>query len=335
MTGIMQPKSHDVTCIGHAIVDVLVQTDDAFLTRHGIAKGGMTLIDTFRAETLSAEMRNAIEASGGSAGNTAAGIASFGGKAAFIGKVHEDRLGEVYADDMGRIGVTFSGKPSAQGLPTGRSMILVTPDGQRSMNTFLGCSSAIHPGDIDDGVIAASKIFFIEGYLWDVPETKLAIRKGMAAARKAGTKIAFTLSDSFCVGRWRNEFRDLIAEEIDILFANEDEVKSLYETAEFDVAFQKLRAWGKTAAVTRSEKGSIVISHGAVHMIDAAPIDKLVDTTGAGDLYAAGFLFGMARGLSLATCGKLGSLAAAACIQQMGPRPSGSLKAAAAAQGLI
>lgn len=331
----MPQKQYDVTSIGHAIVDVLVQTDDAFLTRHGIAKGGMTLIDAFRAETLSAEMGAAIEASGGSAGNTAAGIASLGGKAAYIGRVHEDRLGEVYAEDMGRIGVAFSGKPSSKGLPTGRSMILVTPDGQRSMNTFLGCSSAFDPADIDEAMIAASSIFFIEGYLWDVPETKAAIRKGIQIARKAGTKVAFTLSDSFCVGRWRQEFLELIAHDIDILFANEDEAKSLYETSEFDVAFQKLRAWGKTAAVTRSEKGSIAVSHGAVHMIDAAPIEKLVDTTGAGDLYAAGFLFGLSRGLSLPVSGKIASLAAAECIQHMGPRPPGSLKALAAARGFI
>jgi sugar/nucleoside kinase (ribokinase family) len=331
----MPQKQYDVTSIGHAIVDVLVQTDDAFLTRHGIAKGGMTLIDAFRAETLSAEMGAAIEASGGSAGNTAAGIASLGGKAAYIGRVHEDRLGEVYAEDMGRIGVAFSGKPSSKGLPTGRSMILVTPDGQRSMNTFLGCSSAFDPADLDEGMIAASSIFFIEGYLWDVPETKATIRKGIQIARKAGTKVAFTLSDSFCVGRWRQEFLELIAHDIDILFANEDEAKSLYETSEFDVAFQRLRAWGKTAAVTRSEKGSIAVSHGAVHMIDAAPIEKLVDTTGAGDLYAAGFLFGLSRGLSLPVSGKIASLAAAECIQHIGPRPPGSLKALAAARGLI
>jgi sugar/nucleoside kinase (ribokinase family) len=331
----MPQRTFDVTCIGHAIVDVLVQTDDAFLAKHGIAKGGMTLIDAFRAETLSAEMGNAIEASGGSAGNTAAGIASLGGHAAYIGKVHEDRLGEVYAEDMTRIGVKFSGKPATKGLPTGRSMILVTPDGQRSMNTFLGCSSAIEPSDIDDSVISASSVFFVEGYLWDVPETKNAIRKAMDIARKAGTKIAFTLSDSFCVGRWRKEFLDLIAHDIDILFANEDETKSLYETHDFDVAFQKLRAWGKTVAVTRSEKGSIVVSHGAVHMIDAAPIERLVDTTGAGDLYAAGFLFGMARGLSLPVSGKLANLAAAECIQHIGPRPPGSLKAIAAARGLL
>jgi sugar/nucleoside kinase (ribokinase family) len=331
----MPQKKYDVTCIGHAIVDVLAQTDDAFLAKHGIAKGGMTLIDAFRAETLSAEMRSPVEASGGSAGNTAVGIASLGGKAAFIGKVHEDRLGEVYMEDMARVGVDFTGKPTAKGQPTARSMIMVTPDGQRSMNTYLGSSSAIEASDIDEAAIAASSIFFVEGYLWDGAETKSAIRKGMDAARKAGTKIAFTLSDSFCVGRWRKEFLELIARDIDILFANEDEAKSLYETTDFDVAFQKLRAWGKTAAVTRSDKGSIAVSHGAVHLIDAAPIDKLVDTTGAGDLYAAGFLFGMARGLSLPVSGKLASLAAAECIQHIGPRPPSSLKAVAAERGLI
>jgi sugar/nucleoside kinase (ribokinase family) len=331
----MSAKHYDVTCIGHAIVDILVETPDAFLTEHGIAKGSMTLIDAFRSETLSKLMRDPVEASGGSVGNTAAGIASLGGKAAYIGKVHEDRLGEVYAEDMSRIGVAFSGVPAKTGLATGRSMIMVTPDGQRSMNTFLGCSSTFTPADIDESLIAASRIFFVEGYLWDVPESKTAIRKGMAAAKKAGTKIAFTLSDSFCVGRWRAEFLELIAEEIDILFANEDEAKSLYETAEFDAAFQKLRAWGKTAAITRSEKGSIALSHGAVHMIDAAPVARVADTTGAGDLYAAGFLFGQARGLSLPVSGKLASLAAAECIQHIGPRPPVSLKARAAEQGLL
>jgi sugar/nucleoside kinase (ribokinase family) len=331
----MSAKRHDVVCIGHAIVDILVQTGDAFLTEHGIAKGGMTLIDAYRAETLSALMRDPVEASGGSAGNTAAGIASFGGAAGFIGKVREDRLGEVYAEDMRRIGVTFSGKPSTSGLATGRSMILVTPDGQRSMNTFLGCSSAFAPGDIDEALIASAKVLFIEGYLWDVPETKAAIRTAMAAARKAGTKIALTLSDSFCVGRWREEFRDLIANDLDIVFANEEEAKSLYETHDFDAAFQQFRAWGKTAALTRSEKGSVVVSGGSVHLIDAAPVASVVDTTGAGDLYAAGFLFGLSRGAPLAVSGKLASLAAAACIQHIGPRPPVSLKAEAAKQGLL
>jgi sugar/nucleoside kinase (ribokinase family) len=331
----MSAKHYDVTCIGHAIVDILFETPDAFLAEHGIAKGGMTLIDAFRSETLSKLMHNSIEASGGSAGNTAAGIASLGGKAAYIGKVHEDRLGEVYAEDMARIGVKFSGVPAKSGLATGRSMIMVTPDGQRSMNTFLGCSSALTTDDVDADVVAASRIFFVEGYLWDVPETKTAIRKGIDAAKKAGTKVAFTLSDSFCVGRWRSEFRELIAEDIDILFANEDEAKSLYETEDFDTAFQKLRAWGKTAAITRSAQGSVAVSHGAVHLIDAAPVSRVADTTGAGDLYAAGFLFGQARGLSLPVSGKLASLAAAECIQQMGPRPSVSLKARAAEEGLI
>jgi sugar/nucleoside kinase (ribokinase family) len=331
----MTQKHLDVTCIGHAIVDILVQTDDAFLTHHGIAKGSMTLIDGFRAETLSSLMKNAVEASGGSAGNTAAGIASFGGAAGYIGKVREDRLGEVYAEDMNKIGVRFVGKPAVDGAATGSSMIMVTPDGQRSMSTFLGCSSSFSAHDIDEDMIAASKIFFIEGYLWDVSETKTAIRKAMAVARKAGTKIAFTLSDSFCVGRWRQEFLELIANDIDILFANEDEAKSLFESSDFDTAFQRFRKSRMTVALTRSERGSVVISSGDVHLIDACPIKALVDTTGAGDLYAAGFLYGLARGLPLAVCGKLASLAAAECIQHMGPRPPTSLKAIAAAQGLL
>ncbi len=328
-------RTYDVAAIGNAIVDILFQADDAFLNRHGIAKGAMTLIDGFRAETLAAQMTGAIEVSGGSAANTTAGIGSFGGHAAFIGKVHEDRLGEVYLEDLKRIGVAFSGAITNEGASTGCSYILVTPDGQRSMNTYLGCAGTLRPQDIDTDIVAKAQILYIEGYLWDQADTKAAIRKAIAAARAAGTKVALTLSDSFCVGRWRQEFRELMASDLDILFANEGEAKALFETQHFDEAFQAMRAWGKTAAITRSEKGSVVVSAGDVHLIDADPIDRLADTTGAGDLFAAGFLFGLSRRLPLARCGQLGSLAAAECIQHLGPRPQQSLRAMAAAAGLV
>jgi sugar/nucleoside kinase (ribokinase family) len=331
----MTAKEVDVAAAGHAIVDVLTSADDRFLTQHGIAKGSMTLIDSHRAELLSKLMRNPIEASGGSAGNTAAGIAGFGGKAAFIGKVHEDRLGEVYIEDMNKIGVRFACSPAKTGAATGRCHIVVTPDGQRSMSTYLGCSGSLDRKDMDEALISKAKIFFVEGYLWDDPGTKDAIRHGMALAKKSGCRIAFTLSDTFCVGRWRSEFLELIDREIDILFANEGEAKALYETTDFDDAFQALARMGKTIAITRSEKGSVLAHAREVHLIDADPVDRVVDTTGAGDFYAAGVLFGLTENMPLAKCGKLGSLAAAACITHMGPRPPVSLKALAAQRGLV
>lgn len=331
----MTDTLYDVTGIGNAIVDILMQTDDAFLTRHGIGKGTMTLIDTYRAEQLLAAMHNPIEASGGSAGNTMAGIASLGGRAAFLGKVREDRLGEVFIDDMKRMGVHFYGKPLRDGPATARSHILVTPDGQRSMNTYLGCSAYFDSADIDEHTIRSSHITYIEGYLWDMPDTKAAMRRAIEIAKLAKRRVAFTLSDPFCVGRWRTEFLGLMEESIDILFANEAEIKALYETKYFDEAFQRVRDWGRTAAITRSEQGSVLTSKGAVHIVEAAPTERVLDTTGAGDLYAAGVLYGLASGLPLTTCGRLGSLAAAECIAHIGPRPQASLKALAAAEGLL
>jgi len=324
----------DVVAIGHAIVDVLAHVDEAFLTAHGIAKGAMTLIDAFRAETLGRAMSKALEASGGSAANTAVGVASFGGRAAFIGKVRDDRLGGVFAGEIRKSAVTFESLPAKSGLATASSHILVTPDGQRSMNTFLGCASALDVQDMDEKTVAAAKILYVEGYLWDTPGAKTAIRSAIAHAKAAKRQVAFTLSDPFCVGRWRDEFKSLLAGDVDILFANEAEIKALFETEHFDQAFQAVRQWGGTAALTRSAHGSVVVDANGVHILEAEPVATVEDTTGAGDQYAAGFLFGVARGLPLGDCGRLGGIAAAEVIGHLGPRPLVSLNGLASKAGL-
>jgi sugar/nucleoside kinase (ribokinase family) len=323
----------DVVAIGHAIVDVLAHVDDAFLTAHGIAKGAMTLIDAFRAETLDHAMSNALEASGGSAANTGVGVASFGGRAAFIGKVRDDRLGGVFGGEIRKSGVSFESSPAKSGLATASSHILVTPDGQRSMNTFLGCASALDAGDMDEKIIASGKVLYVEGYLWDTPAAKAAIRSAIAHAKAAKRHVAFTLSDPFCVGRWRDEFKSLLAGDVDILFANEAEIKALFETEHFDQAFQAVRQWGGKAALTRSAHGSVVVDASDVHILEAEPVAKVEDTTGAGDQYAAGFLYGVARGLPLSHCGRLGGIAAAEVISHLGPRPLVSLKGLASKAG--
>jgi sugar/nucleoside kinase (ribokinase family) len=330
----MQDAKYDVLAIGNAIVDILAETTDAFLNEHGIAKGAMTLVDGFRAETLGRTMKNPVEASGGSAANTVVGVASFGGKAAFIGKVNDDRLGQVFGEDIHKAGVGFDSARATGDVATASSHILITPDGQRSMNTYLGCAANITEADVSSQKVAAARVLYIEGYLWDAPATKAAIRSAIKHAKAANRKVAFTLSDPFCVGRWRDEFKALLAD-IDILFANEAEAKALYETERFDEAFQALRKWGKTAAITRSAHGSVVIGDSRVHILDAEPVDRVADTTGAGDQYAAGFLFGHARGLSLDVCGRLGGIAAAEVIAHIGPRPHASLKSLAAKAGLI
>lgn len=330
----MRDAKFDVLGIGHAIVDILAPTTDAFLAEHGIAKNSMTLIDGFRAETLGRAMKDAVEASGGSAANTMVGVASFGGHAAFIGKVNDDRLGRVFADEIRKV-AHFDSKPMHGNVATASSHILITPDGHRSMNTFLGCASQITEADVPEATMASAKILYVEGYLWDTDSTKATLRLAIARAKAAGRKIAFTLSDPFCVGRWRDEFKQLMAKDIDILFANEAEACALFETERFDEAFQALRKWGKTAAITRSEKGNVVLDGSHVHIIDADPVAKVVDTTGAGDQYAAGFLFGFARGLPLDVCGRLGGLAAAEVISHVGPRPQRSLKSLAVDAGLL
>jgi sugar/nucleoside kinase (ribokinase family) len=331
----MNPASLDVTGIGNAIVDVLAQADDGFLARQKLVKGTMTLIDAARAEALYGAMAPAIEVSGGSAGNTMAGIASLGGQGAYIGKVGDDELGRVFAHDLRAIGVRYDTAPLRKGAPTARSLILVTPDAQRTMNTFLGASVELGPEDIAPEVITAAQVTYLEGYLFDPPRAQAAFRKAAELAHGAGRKVALSLSDPFCVDRHRPEFRDLVAGHVDILFANEVEIGSLYETRDFDTALRAVRGHCEIAALTRSEKGSVIVTADAAHKVAAEKVAKLVDTTGAGDLYASGFLFGLTHGRDLATCGRLGSLCAAEAISHYGARPEASLRELAAKAGLI
>ncbi|MCO5144908.1 MAG: adenosine kinase [Aquamicrobium sp.] len=326
----------DVLCIGNAIVDIIARCDEAFLVDNSIVKGAMNLIDAERAELLYARMGPAIEASGGSAGNTAAGIASFGGAVAYIGRVADDHLGRVYAHDIRAQGVAFDSRPLEGGVPTARSMIFVTPDGERSMNTYLGASVELGPEDVEEDKVRASRITYFEGYLWDPPRAKEAIRLAAAQAHAAGREVAMTLSDPFCVDRYRGEFLELLRSgAVDIVFANESELKSLYETASFEAGLEAIRGDCKLAAVTRSEKGSVVIRGDQTVEVMALSVDEVVDTTGAGDLYAAGFLAGYTKGRGLAECGALGSLAAGLAIGQVGPRPRQNLREEAQQAGLM
>jgi sugar/nucleoside kinase (ribokinase family) len=326
---------YDVAGIGNAIVDIIHPTDDEFLLTHKIAKGVMTLVDEFRAGHLLEALKGGRESSGGSTANTMAGLASFGGKGLFVGKVRSDRLGVSFAEDLKKIGVTFNTAMANSGPSTACCIIAVTPDGQRSMNTFLGACRELDPGDIDEAAIASAAIMYIEGYLWDAEASKAAIRRGISAAKRAGRKVALTLSDPFCVGRFRDEFVDLLREDVDILFANEAEITALYQADGFDEALQKARAWKGLAAMTRSEKGCVIAApDGEVHVIDAVPVKKVVDTTGAGDQFAAGFLYGLSRGMGLPECGRLGAIAAAEIISHFGARPETSLKTLASQAGI-
>lgn len=324
---------YGVLGIGNAIVDVVARCDDAFLAAQGVAKGAMTLIDAARAEALYAAMGPAVEVSGGSAGNTMAAYASLvgpeGPRGAFIGKVRNDQLGAVFAHDIRAAGVAFATPPAEEGPPTARCLILVTPDAQRSMSTFLGACVGLDARDIDEAAVAAAAVTYLEGYLFDPPAAQAAFRKAAAIAHAAGREVSLTLSDPFCVGRHRAAFRALVREEVDILFANEAEILSLYEVQRFDDALAAVREETRAACLTRSEKGSVVVSGGEVHIIDAEPTE-VVDTTGAGDAYAAGFLAGHVRGWPLARCGRLGALAAAEAISHFGARPVRSLAALAA-----
>lgn len=317
----MTEKSLDVVCIGNAIVDVISHADDAFLDRHSMVKGSMQLIESDVALTLYEDMPPAIEASGGSAANTAAGLASFGGRVGFIGRVADDQLGQVFTHDIRAAGVEYAPlAPPADGA-TARCLILVTPDAQRTMNTFLGVSSLISPADVDPDLVARASVVYCEGYLWDLPDAKAALLAGMEGARASGGKVSFTLSDSFCVDRHRAEFVDLAENHIDILFGNEAEICSLYETDSFEEAAERVAGHCEIACLTRSEKGSVIITaDGARISVPAAP-SNLVDTTGAGDLYSAGFLYGYTHGLDLEASGKLGSAAAAEVISHLGARP--------------
>lgn len=329
-------RTTDVLAMGNAIVDVLAPVDDAFLLSHKIAKGVMTLIDEFRAKELyQAFPADHREMAGGSAGNTMAGIASFGGAGQYIGKVQDDRLGASFIAGLKELGVRFTTVPATEGPATACCLIAVAPDGQRSMSTYLGACRGLTPDDVEEADIAAAKAIYIEGYLWDMDAAKAASRKALAAARKAGTKTAFTLSDPFCVGRFRDEFLDLIAKDIDILFANEEEAKALFGAADFDEALQQFAAWGGIAAITRGAEGCVVVGNGETHIIAAAPVQQVVDTTGAGDQFAAGFLYGLTHDKPLAVCGKLGALAASEIISHFGARPQVALKDLAHNAGLI
>jgi sugar/nucleoside kinase (ribokinase family) len=331
----MTAPRYDVLGIGNAIVDVIAPAEDDFLVAHGMHKGTMALIDEERAETIYQAMGPAMESSGGSAANTIVGVASFGGRAAFIGKVKDDELGRAFAHDIRAARVTFDTPPASDGPSTARCYIMVTPDGERTMNTFLGAAQDLHPNDIDEATIAAAAVVYLEGYLWDPPHAKEAFVKAAAIAHKAGRRVALTLSDAFCVDRYRTEFLALIRKgTIDIIFANERELHSLYETADFDTAVKMLRSDAKLAVVTRSEKGCVVVSRDAVEAVQAMPIERVVDVTGAGDLFAAGFLVGHSHGKDHRTAARLGALAAAEVIQHIGARPAVSLKALAAENGL-
>jgi sugar/nucleoside kinase (ribokinase family) len=300
---------------------VIAHAEDAFLAQEALVKGTMTLVDAARAEALYRMMGPAIEASGGSAGNTMAGIASLGGKGAYIGKVRDDFLGQVYRHDITAIGVRFETLAATSGPGTARCLILVTPDGQRTMNTYLGACVELGPADIDPDTVAAAQITYLEGYLFDPPKAQEAFRKAAAIAHAAGCKVALSLSDPFCVGRHRADFRDLVDGHVDILFANEAEICSLYETDDFAAAAAAARGHVAIAALTRSAEGSVILALGAEHRIDPAPVARVVDTTGAGDLYASGFLYGLTRDLPLPTCGEIGSLCAAEIISHFGARP--------------
>ncbi len=330
----MTAALYDVVGLGNAIVDVISKQDDAFLAKWGINKDAMNLIEEERADLLTKASVDALETSGGSGANTIAGIASFGGKAAYIGKVADDRLGQVFKADMAQVGVPFPTAPLTDGPATARSIIFVTPDGKRSMNTFLGASVEFSPNDVDRATVEAGGILYLEGYLFDKEAAKAAFVHAAEIAHAAGRKVSLTLSDSFCVDRHRDSFRQLIRTQVDILFANEEELLSLYETRDFDAAVEQLRADTAIAAVTRSEKGSVVIGEGDPIAVPAEPVSQVVDTTGAGDQYAAGFLFGVSRGLPLATCAHLGHIAAAEVISHYGPRPEVTLADLADAAGI-
>ncbi len=322
---VVPPKRYDVVGVGNAIVDVIAHVEDEFIVANSLPKGSMTLVDVDRAIELYASMPPAIEASGGSAANTMAGVASFGGTAAYVGKVRQDQLGEVFRHDIRAAGVVYEQALATVGPPTARCLILVTPDAERTMNTCLGISSLLEPADVDEHLITAGRVVYCEGYLWDVDSAKAAIRKAMTMAKDAGSKVALTLSDMFCVDRHRAEFRHLVEHDVDIVFANEAEICSLYETTDVAEALRRVRGHVEVACVTRGAEGSVVLTAAEVVQVPAWSAGSVIDTTGAGDLYAAGFLYGYTRGKDLFTAGWYGSIAAGECISHTGPRPERSL----------
>ncbi|MGV0760499.1 adenosine kinase [Tistrella mobilis] len=322
----MTEKTYHVLGLGNAILDILARTEDGFLDAQGMVKGTMALIDTDRAEAIYAAMGPAIESSGGSAANTIAGLAALGARTAFIGRVADDTLGQVFRHDIRALGVAYDTPAAAPTPPTARCFVLITPDGQRTMNTYLGASVHLSPDDVDENEVARAEILYVEGYLWDLAPAKEACLKAMRAARRNGTRVAFSLSDKFCVDRFRAEFHRLIDDHIDILFANEAEIAALAETDDFDAAMRSVAGRVEIAALTRSEHGSVIVPReGAPVVVEASPVEAVVDTTGAGDLYAAGFLYGLTHGFDLARSARLGGLAAAGIIGQIGPRPAGSI----------
>jgi sugar/nucleoside kinase (ribokinase family) len=311
----------DVLALGNALVDVLAYADDDFVARTGVEPGAMTMVDAARSDEIYAEMGPATEISGGSAANTVSGVASFGGRAAYIGRVSDDAFGKVFAHDLRSVGVHFDSPLATTGAPTGRCLVIVTPDAQRTMCTFLGAGAELDESYVDEALVAGSAVTYLEGYVWDPPAAKEAVRRAAAIAHEADRRVALTLSDPFCVERHREEFLELIEGHVDILFANEHEITMLYEVDTFDEALHRVRGHCEIAALTRGAQGSVIVAGDDVHVIDAPPVE-VVDTTGAGDLYAAGFLYGLTHGHPLATCGRLGSLAAAEVISHLGARPA-------------
>ncbi|MBM5815800.1 MAG: adenosine kinase [Cyanobacteria bacterium K_Offshore_surface_m2_239] len=320
-----ETKSFDVVGIGNAIVDVLVTSDDAFLDNHGLTKGTMALVDESQAERLYASVGPGLETSGGSAANTLAGLAQLSGRAAFIGRVRDDQLGAIFAHDIRSVGAHFETPAATVGPSTARCLILVTPDAQRTMCTYLGASVNLHPADLDLDLVRQAKVLYLEGYLWDSDEAKQAFISAAQVMRESGGEVALSLSDAFCVDRHRRSFQELVDGHVDILFANEMEITSLYEANSFEEAVDHVRGRCKVAALTRSAEGSLVLRGDQTVPIAPFRLGELVDTTGAGDLYAAGFLYGHTRGESLERCGRLGSLCAGKVVTQLGPRPQGSL----------
>ena len=324
----MSNTQYGLVTIGNALVDLLAQTDEDYIARqdaeHGMKKGSMNLVDSTRALDLYSDMQNPTKMSGGSAGNTMACFASFGGKGGYIGKVADDEIGQAFAASLKDMGVHYNTSALANGA-TGRCMILITPDGERTMNTFLGAAVELTPADIDADLIQNAQVTYLEGYLYDPPQAMEAFIKAARIAHEAGRQVSLTLSDSFCVDRHREAFTDLVQNHVDILFANEDELKSLYETDDLETALETVKNQCAISATTRSEKGSVIMNCGVRTNVEAEPNVTVVDSTGAGDAYAAGFLYGFTEGMDMATCGRLGSIAAAEVIAQMGPRPSVSL----------
>ena len=319
-------SEYDLAGIGNAMVDVLATVDDAFLEEQTLDKGAMTLVDIDRISEIYAKMPPAQEVSGGSCGNTMAGFASLGGKGVFIGKVRDDQLGDVFRRDMQSIGVDFFTPATTEGPQTGSCLVLITPDAQRTMCTYLGAASNLTPKDIDKDIIQAAKVVYMEGYLFDPPDAQDAFVEAADLAHDAGQKVSITLSDPFCVDRHRHAFQMLVADHTDILFGNEEEIKSLYQVDDFDAALQQVRGHCEIACLTRSSKGSVILSGDEVHIIDPMPLDPVVDTTGAGDQFAAGFLYGYTQGMDLRKCGEIATLTATEVISHVGARPDVNLK---------